>query len=197
MISYRDVVDAWDRADPARIHPSREVSEDAYWASGTEQAEGISAALLALGLEPGAKILDFGCGDGRVAIPLAALGWSVVGFDTSTTMRRRLRANDPQRAVQVWRSGVPDHLPTVDAAYCLAVLIHHGHADARRIVGDIANAVRPGGVLMLDWPVSEVPQERATWIEVTTWNPAERANLATELSLTPVAGPWPTWRKEG
>jgi 2-polyprenyl-3-methyl-5-hydroxy-6-metoxy-1,4-benzoquinol methylase len=34
------------------------------------------------------RVLDLGCGAGRNAIPLARLGWDVVGIDTSIPMLR-------------------------------------------------------------------------------------------------------------
>lgn len=36
--------------------------------------------------EPGKRVLELGCGTGRVAVPLAASGHSVVGLDTSPAM---------------------------------------------------------------------------------------------------------------
>ena len=37
----------------------------------------------------GARALDIGCGAGRNALPLARMGWSVVGNDLSWPMRDR------------------------------------------------------------------------------------------------------------
>lgn len=34
----QDVIAPWDQAGPIATHPSRGVSEDAYWESGREQA---------------------------------------------------------------------------------------------------------------------------------------------------------------
>ena len=65
-----DVIQAWDRADPTAIHPLRRVSEDAYWDSGKAQADMLASVI------PGnAKVMDFGCGDGRVAIPAVLAPW--------------------------------------------------------------------------------------------------------------------------
>src|SRR3954447_24909849 len=39
-----------------------------------------------LGIEPGLRVLDLGCGDGTTAIPLARLGADVVGIDIATNL---------------------------------------------------------------------------------------------------------------
>ena len=50
---------------------------------GTEQET--DALIDALGLEPGQRVLDVGCGPGRHALALAARGFVVVGVDISET----------------------------------------------------------------------------------------------------------------
>lgn len=192
MTTYQEVVAAWDRATPGQIHPLRSVSEEAYWSGGARQAQQITDGLRSVGIVPPARVLDFGCGDGRVAAPMARLGWQVVAADTSPAMLRRVQEHGlPIEAVS------PDQVSEVDAAYCLAVLIHHSWDDGERLVAAIAAAVRPGGVLMLDWQVSKRPVERASWIGVTTWSQRRRDQVAARLGLEPIdlGMPWSTWRR--
>jgi SAM-dependent methyltransferase len=46
-------------------------------------------------LSPGARVLDAGCGTGRVAIRLAAQGFDVVGLDVDDSMLAVAREQDP------------------------------------------------------------------------------------------------------
>jgi SAM-dependent methyltransferase len=46
----------------------------------------LDAAAQALGTAPGRRLLDIGCGVGRNAVPLARMGWDVLGTDLSWPM---------------------------------------------------------------------------------------------------------------
>ncbi|MGW1015593.1 class I SAM-dependent methyltransferase [Streptomyces niveus] len=188
------VIRAWDQADPAAIHPLRNVSEEAYWESGRAQAD-----MLATVIPGGAKVLDFGCGDGRVAIPLAALGYEVTAVDSSQRMLDRLSERAPElTTVQADADGIAKHLGRrrVDAVYCLAVLIHHGYTDCLHIIERLRAATKLGGILVLDWPVSETPSEADSWIGVTTWYLGQQVEVCARLGLEPVDSelPWGVYR---
>lgn len=174
-----NVIDAWDKADPKAIHPLRDVSEEAYWDSGKVQA-----AELAEVLPYGGRILDYGCGDGRVAIPLYHLGYNIVAADSSPTMLAALKAREPVVTTTLING---DEFPGgFDAVYCLAVLIHQDYATATEIITNLVDAVDRGGVLILDWPTSDTPYERKAWIEVTTWSKADQDALIKKLRLARV-----------
>lgn len=193
-MSADDVISAWDQADPDAIHPTRSISEDAYWASGEAQA-----ALLATVIPAGSKVLDFGCGDGRVAIPMAAAGYEVTAVDASQRMLDRLAERAPTvTAVHATADGLAGHLGRrrMDAVYSLAVLIHHGYDDCLHIVGKLRAATKLGGIIVLDWPTSDHPGEASSWIGVTTWPPEQQAEACARIGLEPVASelPWGVYR---
>ena len=188
------VIQAWDQADPDAIHPLRRVSEDAYWESGQVQAE-----MLATVLPERAKVMDFGCGDGRVAIPLAALGYEVTAVDSSQRMLDRLSERAPDiTTVHAAADGIAAHLGRrrTDAVYCLAVLIHHSYADCLNIVGKLRAAMKLGGTLILDWPISDQPVEGRAWLDVTTWSQQAHDDACATIGLKPVEAqlPWGVYK---
>lgn len=187
-MNAQDVIGEWDHAGPAHIHPSRGVSEQAYWESGEK-----AAAELAKVLKPGCRLVDFGCGDGRVAIPLRRLGFDVVGADASPTMLQHLAGNDPDLR-QVRSDGTDLYAKLghkADAVVALSVLIHHSRSSVLAILDGLCTAVRKGGLLVLDWPTSDHPEEAQIWIDVTTWAPETQQAEAQKRGLKRVEGDWP------
>lgn len=188
-----DIIEAWDQADPAAIHPTRGIDEDAYWGSGRDQA-----ADLATVLPTGCKVVDFGCGDGRVAIPLRALGYDVTAVDASPTMLDRLHQHDPDMPTVV--SDGTDLYAALgkktDAVVALAVLIHHSYADCLDLLAGLREAVKQGGILILDWPVSDDPVEGQSWLEVTTWSQQAHDDACARIGLKPVDArlPWAVYK---
>ncbi|MFF1341124.1 class I SAM-dependent methyltransferase [Streptomyces sp. NPDC058290] len=192
-MSIDTVIDAWNEADPSAIHPTRGLSEEAYVESGQVQAE-----LLATVLPAGCRVVDFGCGDGRVAIPLAGLGYEVTGADGSQAMLDRLTARSPgMAAVLTDGTALAAQLgKKADAIVSLAVLIHHSYESAERIIAGLRAAVRVNGLLILDWPTSDDPHEGGGWISVTTWSRARQDEICQRLGLKRIDSdlPWPAFR---
>lgn len=198
MPTLRDVVQAWREADPKHIHPTREhVSEKAYWDSGRSQAE---LVLKLVGV--GATVLDFGCGDGRIAIPMAKLGIHVYAVDAAPEMLERLEHNTTVVDVNggidsILSDGTTDLAKLighkVDAVNARAVFIHHAHDDVAAMVKQLAACVRSGGFLIADWPVGD-HHERRDWIDVTTWDREKRQAVADAVGLELVTEGIPTVR---
>lgn len=203
--SFRGVVDAWDRDGAAGGHGIHPLPVDSaeWWALGEIQAAQVDDYA-----EPGEFVIDFGCGYGRLTIPLADAGYSVLAVDASQAMldgllERAKAAEIEFGAVRSDGSDLPDiidHVVGERAAVVIAraVLIHHDYEGVEAIVGNLARVLRPGGVLIADWPVAEHPRERTSWTDVTTWHPRERHRVATIAGLehvaTPIVEP-SVWRK--
>lgn len=184
MTDFEDVIEAWQQPEAVeRIHPLRRINETAYWESGEAQARQVVSLV-----PEGARVIDFGAGDGRLAIPMHRAGLQVLAVDSSPEMLHRITDREPEIAT-ITSNG--DNLAfalageKADAVVCRAVLIHHSHKDVTRLVARFADVVRPGGLLIADWPVSEAPSERTDWIGVTTWDRSIRDEVALRLGWEP------------
>lgn len=118
---------------------------------GTEQEVGF--VVDALGLTPGMRVLDVGCGPGRHSLALARRGLDVVGVDLSPEFVALARQAATTEGLAA-RFEVLDVRDLVfagdfDAAICLCQggfgLL--GGTDEVAVFGRIVAAVRPGGVL--------------------------------------------------
>jgi SAM-dependent methyltransferase len=124
-------------------------------------AEALAPALAARGAGAGSSLLDAGCGTGRYARALAALGYRVVGLDRSPDLIDVARAAAPEcrflvADLRTWAPAEP-----FDAALCRGVLndlVDDG--DRRAAVGGLRRALRAGGVLVADVRDWEATAER-------------------------------------
>ena len=103
---------------------------------------------------PGARVLDAGCGTGRVAIELARRGYDVVGVDLDAGMLTEARAAAPRLTwlqadladFDPGAHGVPGGFDLVVAAGNVVPLAAAG--TEAQVVARMAAALRPDGVLL-------------------------------------------------
>lgn len=93
--------------------------------------------------QPGERILDLGCGTGRLTAEIASTGAETLGVDASPDMIGQARQNYPKLKFQLAdaRSFTVD--APFDAVFSNAVL--HWVADARAAVQRVCAALKPGG----------------------------------------------------
>jgi SAM-dependent methyltransferase len=143
--------------EPGWFDPLAEFLGSAYlrnaFTMGTEQE--VAFLVDALGLVPGMRVLDVGCGPGRHALALSRLGIEVVGVDHSADFLRLARdaAASEGLDVQFVRLDVRDlaYDREFDAVLCLCQggfgLL--GGRDEPKVFARIARAVAGGGRLAL------------------------------------------------
>lgn len=125
-----------------------------------------------MGLQPGAQVLDVGCGYGRHAMELAARGFHVVGMDLSTpllvrggeeAMRRGLEINFVRGDMREL-----DFDSQFDGAYCMfSTFGYFDDETNKKTIANIARALKPGGRVMIeilnrDYVIADLPT-RVWW----------------------------------
>jgi SAM-dependent methyltransferase len=105
----------------------------------------------------GRTVLDYGCGNGINAVPLARRGARVIGLDVSEALlslaRQRLRAHGIQdRAIFIAGSAhdIPLHSESVDIVLGAAIL-HHLNLDLA--AREVHRVLKPGGRAIFEEPV--------------------------------------------
>ncbi|MFF4121535.1 class I SAM-dependent methyltransferase [Streptomyces sp. NPDC001714] len=109
----------------------------------------------------GARVLDAGCGTGRVMIRLAELGYDCVGVDLDASMLAVAREQAPQllwfqadlAAFEPRRLGIAADFDLVVAAGNIFPLLAAG--TEATVVERLAAALRPGGLLVAGFGLDE------------------------------------------
>lgn len=96
-----------------------------------------------LDAKAGERVLDLGCGTGRMAADIAAKGASVVGVDRSADMIQQARKNHPGLRFEVMDALAISFDEPFDAVLSNATL--HWIKEAETVAAGITKALRPGG----------------------------------------------------
>lgn len=106
------------------------------------------------------RVLDAGCGAGRMMPVLAALGCRVQGIDLSPNMIRRSRRDHASFPSEV---GSLTELPfadeSFDGVFSWYSTIHSPDADLPRIFGEARRVLRPSGLVLVAFQVGRGVQD--------------------------------------
>ncbi|MHB8830862.1 MAG: glycosyltransferase [Patescibacteria group bacterium] len=107
------------------------------------------------------KILDIGCGNGNIAVPLAALGFSLVGVDLSdVAIKAAKQAADEAGVPATFIVGGLDSVASkqFDAIICSEVLEHQ--SDVATFLDQLKDKLAPHGTLFLSVPNGQSLEEK-------------------------------------
>ena len=111
-----------------------------------------------LGANP--RVLDAGCGAGRMLPVLADLGCTVEGVDLSEGMIRRARADHPEFPSQVVSlRALPFPDATFAGVFAWYSTIHSPDEDLPAIFGEARRVLRPGGVVLVAFQTGDGVRE--------------------------------------
>ncbi len=147
----------------AQTPPQTANPNQALWEKGdftriaATMRESGEAVVKSLGIRPGMKVLDVGCGDGTTALPEARLGADVTGVDIARNLvdagNRRARAEgltnvEFRQGDATELSGIPDHSFDLVVSIFGAMFAPKPDAVAKQFV----RVTRPGGrIVMGNW----------------------------------------------
>jgi len=162
-----NVIRQWDecaKAENAKqmVHPHD--SEDEFWSSGFRAAQQVRKLLR----HPRCRVLDFGCGVGRVSRHLVD-DCELKAYDSSASMLEKLglQQGDWIRKIQLCRS--LDEVGPVDIVFAYSVLIHYPYKAGCEVLRSMADLLPVDGTLAVQIPIYEFRREPIDWIDVCVW----------------------------
>jgi 2-polyprenyl-3-methyl-5-hydroxy-6-metoxy-1,4-benzoquinol methylase len=114
--------------------------------------------LLLREVQPGDRVLDLGCGDGRFLTVLAQAGAHPTGAEIAEEAARRARAHTPGVAVELVEpdGSLPFAHGAFDLVWCSEVLEHV--PDVALTLSEVRRVLAPHGRLLLTVPYHSRPQ---------------------------------------
>jgi hypothetical protein len=109
----------------------------------------------------GAKVLDVGCGAGKMTRLLTGMGAEVIGIDPGERQLERARTPEPIGG-ETFIEGIAENLPSEDQSIDIVLFFnsfHHVLQEGFRVaIAEAHRVLRPGGKLYFAEPIAEGPQ---------------------------------------
>jgi ubiquinone biosynthesis O-methyltransferase len=148
-----------------------------------------------LGELKGARVLDAGCGDGKLACVMASRGAEVTGIDSDPAMLAAARSRAEKARIEArFLEGRIERLPVPDASFdaVMAITVLCFVPDAAAALREMARVLRPGGRLVIGelgrWSLWAAIRRVRGWFGSPTWRAARFRTAAELRALAEQAG---------
>ena len=108
------------------------------------------------------RVLDLGCGYGRIAVPLAKAGFAMTGLDISPNLLRAARREAASQGVAIRldlgsMTSLPYQDGGFDAAICLWTAFHELIDEREQVaaLSEMGRVLAPGGLIIIEGPTYE------------------------------------------
>lgn len=184
---------------------------DSYWSSGEGAARKLYAVLASIyrwifictrlsywlkrTFPAGSNLLHAGCGGGQVDA-LVSRRFQITGLDISQNALSLYRKNNPHAAGIIHADLLNLDLgsQSFDGVYNLGVMEHFESPDIIRILDNLGKYLRPGGSIVLFWPLASAPSvkflsawqrwlDRGTSVRKVELVPSEVSLIESEFSV--------------
>ncbi|MEC0246728.1 methyltransferase domain-containing protein [Paenibacillus chitinolyticus] len=163
----------------------------------------IGQLLKLLELPEGASLLDFGCGQGRLSVPLAASGLQVTAWDGSENLLEEARRRAAEKGTEL--DFVLGDMKELSEENRFDAVINFGTAfgynlsedDDRAILGKIFRALKPGGQFVIDTENRDLKVRQAG---MQAWYEMVGQPVWTSPTFDSVTGRWEEtirWYRDG
>jgi 2-polyprenyl-6-hydroxyphenyl methylase/3-demethylubiquinone-9 3-methyltransferase len=102
---------------------------------------------------PGSKVLDLGCGTGRLTIELAERGYDIYGVDINGDVINIARNKTREKNVSAhFTVALAEFLPFSNGIFdiCIADSVLEHVNDWKRTIGEVVRVLKPGGIAYFD-----------------------------------------------
>jgi 2-polyprenyl-3-methyl-5-hydroxy-6-metoxy-1,4-benzoquinol methylase len=143
----------------------------------------LARVLDALGVQPGDRLLDAGCGTGQYATAFARMGYRMTAIDLSPEMIGRAIAHGRELGVEVgWHVGPVSEIPAPDGMFDAihARVVLQFVPDPVAVLNEFRRVLKPGGRLFVSVPGALSP----------IYNRSFRRFLDAELTGANYIVPW-------
>lgn len=186
-MSYEQTKKGWDQAainnPDAAIHPSGASGKVAYNISGLHDTKdfidilmGVTNIQCALDFSD-KTIIEYGCGNGRMTIPLTDYFEKVYAVDCSYAMLQQLPVKELPEIIPILSNNNNFILPSwlngdieqADYALSISVFIHNTFMSGVDILQSIHKNLKSGSLAFLQIPIYDEAKEPASWSDVGVW----------------------------